>query len=281
MIELETMRIKSLAVTVQPKAAGRREADLLALESSGAPLPPPSLARQIRRDLTAIRQAYPAMAMINYAGRWEPGKLIVRLEARAMAQFKQGVYHDLEALNAAYGPVEMQSLAENLISLQFSQPYNPEYLAPRYAAADGVEAVLINWIGSHGAKIELTGAGYLFSLGWGNCPVGSMARHDWLFTIEGGRVRLAHEWGDPLLTGLKAANDGPTRLGGQTMLVARAGHDSIRAVNYTWDFGDGSPPVEGQAIVYHTYPAAGHYIAAVTARSYGSTATTSTRVVVE
>lgn len=62
------------------------EAEILAMEVSGKLLPPPSLYEQIRSDLAAIRQAYPAMASIRHRPRWQLGVLILVLAAKALEQ---------------------------------------------------------------------------------------------------------------------------------------------------------------------------------------------------
>jgi PKD repeat protein len=52
-------------------------------------------------------------------------------------------------------------------------------------------------------------------------------------------------------------------------------------VSYTWDFGDGSVPQGGPAVVQHTYPAAGVYTASVTAANGVSSQTQQTVVIIE
>lgn len=256
-----------------------RDAELLALKISGAVLPPPELYEQIHSDLTAIRQAYPAMTAIHHRSRWAPGSLLVQLTTEAMTLFENGDYHGLDALNAEYGPVKITSTMAsiNLVSLYFQQRYNPEFLAPLYAAAEGVEYATLNMLMGDGSNIEISDSGYVFSLGWGDCPAGCTERHNWVFTVVDGVATLVDERGDPLITGLHADNDGPTILGHATNLTAKVTHESFNA-DYTWDFGDGTFG-EGD-IVNHTYPAIGNYTAIVTAKSFDSTVKATTMVVV-
>ena len=68
--------------------------------------------------------------------------------------------------------------------------------------------------------------------------------------------------GEEPITGLQAYNNSPTELGNPTALWATIATGTN--VSFTWNFGDGSPPAEGQN-VGHTYPAAGVYTAVVTA----------------
>jgi uncharacterized repeat protein (TIGR01451 family) len=61
--------------------------------------------------------------------------------------------------------------------------------------------------------------------------------------------------------GLVAINDSPTALGNLTRLTATV--TAGTNLTYTWNFGDGSPPVPGQNQT-HVYPAIGVYTATVT-----------------
>ena len=259
------------------------DAELLAMEISGAALPPPELYEQIYHDLTTIRQTYPAMAIIHHRPRWTTGELLGQLTAEAMTQFEKGEYHGLDTLTAEYGPVKIIPFARlsmsdlNFVQLRFERRYNPEKLAPLYTAADGVESAGPNWVGGDGDNIEVSESGYIFSVGWGDCPSGCIHRHYWVFTVVDSAVTLVNEHGNPLITGLNAGNDGPTVVGDSTKLRASVTSMSYRA-DYTWDFGDGTFG-EG-ATVNHTYPAVGNYAAVVTANSFGSTVRATTTVIV-
>jgi hypothetical protein len=82
---------------------------------------------------------------------------------------------------------------------------------------------------------------------------------------------------DAPIEGLSAGNDSPTDLGEATILSASI--SSGTHVVYTWDFGDGSPSQSG-LLVQHTYPAAGAYVAQVTATNNVSTQSATTTVVI-
>jgi large repetitive protein len=78
------------------------------------------------------------------------------------------------------------------------------------------------------------------------------------------------------ITGLTAANDGPTPLGGPTQFVATISGGTN--VSYSWDFGDGASG--SGATASHSYAAMGEYTAVVTASNAAGTATASTIVTV-
>ena len=66
---------------------------------------------------------------------------------------------------------------------------------------------------------------------------------------------------DVPISGLVAENNGPTTLGGITILIASLEQGS--GVSYAWDFGDGANGVG--AVAAHIYMASGVYTATVTA----------------
>ncbi len=87
---------------------------------------------------------------------------------------------------------------------------------------------------------------------------------------------VSESCGETPISGLIAANDGPTVLGNLTQLTATITGGSN--VTYEWDFGDGNN--DSGAAVSHQYASPGLYTAEVTAtNSIGSeTATTDVQV---
>jgi hypothetical protein len=262
------------------------DAELLALEISRQLLPPSSLYEQIHSDLTSIRAAYPAIASIHHQPLWIPGELVGKLTAEAMAQFKKGDYHGLDALSAQYGPIKIIPLDNdpkdtlNFVTFKFSRWCNPECLTRLISAADGVWYAHSKWISDEGNRIEVSDSQYTFSVGWGNCSLVCSYRHYWVFSVVDGLAQLVTEHGDPLLGDLSVASDSPTTVGGATKLMVKAGGNSHPDVSCAWDFGDGTPVQDGGAEITHTYPAMGEYTAIVTASSFGHIATAATTVTV-
>ena len=172
------------------------DARLMSMEISGELLPPPVLYEEIRVALTLIREAYPEMTGIRHRARWVPGELLVGLTPEAMDQFNAGQYHGLDNLNAEYGPVQVEP-SSSFLKLKFEQYYNPEYLSPVYAAADGVRYASPNIIFGYGSDITLSGNNYTFSCGW-DCQAGCINRHYWVFQVDGESVSLISEYGPAL-----------------------------------------------------------------------------------
>ncbi|MCX6355179.1 MAG: hypothetical protein NTZ78_09795 [Candidatus Aureabacteria bacterium] len=192
------------------------EAVVLALETSGALLPPPDLYEQIHTDLIAIRQAYPEMDEVRHFPEWKPGELVAQLTPEAMEQFKKDEYHGMDSLNAEYGPVQMSVLSRDSLLLGFPLPYNPGRIAALYSTADGVREATPNWTIGDGSHISVELPRYTFTSAWGDCPSGCIYKHYWLFSVTDGSVALIQEWGDRLV----AVTPTPTPTSAATPLLS-------------------------------------------------------------
>lgn len=82
---------------------------------------------------------------------------------------------------------------------------------------------------------------------------------------------------DVVIQGLSASNSSPTQLGGGTTFSATV--TSGTNIAYVWDFGDGTPPGNGNGI-NHTYATPGTFIARVTVSNGLGSLTAATQVVV-
>jgi hypothetical protein len=173
---------------------------ILGLELSGQLLAPPEMVTQIAADLAAIRQYDGYFSSIHVFPSWPPGELIVALTSEAWQLYLAGQYHGLDALNAQYGPpqVEVFSTYFHELHLTFSQAYNPVLLAAIYETAEGVAYASNRVFYGDGDDIVATALGsYTFRHGWGDCPAGCSFRHYWEFTVTNGVVQLVSEHGDP------------------------------------------------------------------------------------
>jgi uncharacterized repeat protein (TIGR01451 family) len=215
-----------------------QDAELLAMEISGALLPPLSLYNQIHDDLTAIRQAYPQMNSISHRPRWVPGRLLVGLTPEAWEQFQRGDYHAWDDLNDQYGPVDIIPFNwMPAVRLQFAERYNPEYLAPLYGAIDGVRYAEPDMTFGGSTDILVSLPEYTFKMGWGDCPAGCIYNHYWDFIVVEGHVTLVREYGDPLpsfpaLMASKQAAPDPVQAGAPltyTIYVANTGSVDLHA----------------------------------------------------
>jgi hypothetical protein len=174
------------------------DGELLALEISGTLLPPPELYEQLYNDFTAIRQAYPDMNEIHHLPRWLLGELIVGFTEEAWEEIQNGEYHGFDELSREYGTVEMRAIFSTYMLLEFEERYNPEYLAPLYAAAEGVTSAEPNHLIGDGSHIQASMPDYTFNFAWGDCLSGCISHHYWEFTVIDGSVTLDSQYGDPL-----------------------------------------------------------------------------------
>lgn len=170
-------------------AADDPDAETIALETGGELLAPEALYLRIRRDLAAIRAAFPEMALIHESPPWEPGVLL-------------GLYvspSEVELLNESeFAPVRVWELAFDMSVLEFPKPYNPEVLAQILYSRFGISPLWPNGVGGDGDYIAFDSSSspyrYTFSIGYGDCQAGCTGRDNWIFTVsDEGAVRLVEE----------------------------------------------------------------------------------------
>ena len=167
------------------------DAELLALELSGQLLPPKSLHLKIRRDLRAIRAAFPEMASIHHRARWIPGQALAKVTPEQLQRIN----------DSELGPVTVEQIGFGWQVLRFRKRYNPDALVPLLQARFQVSSAEPNFLGGDGNNIlhDRAASRYAFSRGWGDCPAGCIEKHFWVFAVEeGGAVRLVEEYGSPL-----------------------------------------------------------------------------------
>jgi hypothetical protein len=153
---------------------------------------------QIGAELAAIRQYDGYFASIHVLPDWQPGELVVALTPDAWVLFLAGQYHGLDALNAQYGPVQVEIYGAFALHLTFSRAYHPVLLGGIYSAADGVQYAEPRILYGDGNDIVAPALGsYTFKHGWGDCIAGCAFRHYWDFTVTDGVAQLVSEHGDP------------------------------------------------------------------------------------
>ncbi len=235
------------------------EAQLIALDLSGELRPSADLTGRIMHDLAAIRAAYPdetrvikvlanqflpydsegnlilpddpwqyeeVVTHIRYMPSAAPNQLIVGLTDEAMAQFNVGQYHELDALNALYGVIDIAigptiggtSLA--IMLLTFDQNYNTQVLADLYIQAQlwGLRSAESNRYGGDGSTIQAGPPFYTFSAGWGDCLSGCINKQEWHYRVDDGHVTVIPEPATLSLLGI----------GGLAMILRRRKHHTLQ-----------------------------------------------------
>ena len=112
-----------------------------------------------------------------------------------MTRFEQGDYHDLDALNEQYAPVEIIRLAStSTLVFSFSTIYNMALLSRIYGEVESVESAQPNHLIGDGDDITAAPPTYDLSHGWGDCPAGCIFREGWTFSVENDQVTLLGHW---------------------------------------------------------------------------------------
>ena len=169
------------------------DAELLALEASGALLAPLDLYIKIHVELEDIRGAFPVVYNIHARANWVWGQLIC-------VPLTSGQRNCLNSQNL--GPYSLSRVrwTSSYQIITFSQHYNPDLLSAFLRANCGIVSGP-NHYGGDGNDITydlLTGL-YTFKMGWGDCEAGCISNHYWLFSVNAvHQVTLISEYGSPL-----------------------------------------------------------------------------------
>lgn len=117
------------------------EAEMLALEASGAFIAPTALYEQIRADLAAIRSAHPAMQSIRAWPSWLADIIFVRFDPEGREAVKRGAYSAWNCLNAYYWNASVDLEFIDFIDtagVRTAGRYNGPSLAAEYARLPNV-----------------------------------------------------------------------------------------------------------------------------------------------
>ncbi len=151
-----------------------------------------STINEIARVLAVIRSAWPEMAEVNARPRWEPGRLILRLEPSLFKAVSLGLpeeegvsapfctgHPEFDALNVAVGlrAVEIFPL-EYVLAVEIT--FDPrEHVFSAGASYEKIEGVIYarpNFMRGDGSDIEVLRADgkwyVVFRKAWGDCPAG-------------------------------------------------------------------------------------------------------------
>ncbi len=177
------------------------EAELLAVEATGALVAPASVYERIGSDLKAIRAGYPEAAG-GATPSWVPNHLIVGMDEYGLAAVKAGSYTDWKCPNELYGvksiDVHTFSVILELNAHLFIPLLQGEYASlphVTYAEPNG----FINTFGSDlCAAIDSATYSYIFNVGSGDCQAGCINRSYWGFSTDAnGTVTVLGSWSTP------------------------------------------------------------------------------------
>jgi len=175
------------------------EAELLALEASGALVATPDVYARIRDDLAAIRSAYPTVRGIEARASWDPSALLIGFDAAGKAMVDAGTYDDWTCPNALYGLTSATFAFSGYYVLEFSHRMNPLLLATAYTHLPHVTNAGPNAIFGDGDDVCAAIGGstytYVFDSGSGDCPAGCISHTYWGFkTSASGGITSLGTW---------------------------------------------------------------------------------------
>lgn len=153
------------------------DAEVIALETAGELLAPKALYLRIRRELAAIRAAFPEVAFIHQSPPWAPGELRVGwLSPRELDLLNDCEFAPVRVVHGPYSSY-----------LFFPKPYNPVVLAEALDSRFGISSLYPTLWGLGFDYITLDQLSpqntYTFSHGYGDCPAGCIYRDTWVFSV--------------------------------------------------------------------------------------------------
>lgn len=161
-----------------------KDAEILAMESSGELVAPLSLYERIIDDLISIRNNYPDVSAVNVSATagYKMSEMLVGLDDEAMARFESGSYSHWDKLNQKFGVVSVTKGAGSYVKMQFERGYNIPQLASAYMEAKmpGMTYAEPNFIMGASQDICLENLAdenrlYIFKQGDGDCPAGCIS----------------------------------------------------------------------------------------------------------
>lgn len=181
-------------------AASPREntdAELLALEGSGALVAPTAVYERVVRDLATIRRVWPEVSDIRVAPLAAPGSLLLAFDDVGFAMVTAGTYHGWDCANAYYdvSPDWFRSEVQKLAGVETPHRLAPKQLAAVYSSLPHITGVHLNARMGGSSTIQLVIDGdfyrYTFDRGSGDCPAGCIDHEYTRFVSDGeGDVRV-------------------------------------------------------------------------------------------
>jgi hypothetical protein len=185
-------------------ACAHDDAVVLALEVSGELVAPPDLVARISSGLATIRTEFPVVGDFHVAPDWVPGQILCSLTPEGVELYHNGQFQEFDELNDLYGPVQVDELDEDFLSLMFQVPYHPILLAWIYHELSHMRAVgpNVTWqLGGTDITAEDIGpytSTYTFETEW-DCFDWCEHEHTWVFQVVGNMCILQDEHGDALV----------------------------------------------------------------------------------
>ena len=159
-----------------------KEAEILAIEASGALVGPKHVYDRVLADLQAIRAANPVLQNVAAMPSWTADELLVGFDAAGLAAVQAGTYAGWDCANAWYG-VTSYDAGSTYALVQFGHRFHIDLLGQEYAMFPNVTSAEPNGFVGDGNDVCVSIANdktysYVFDQGSGDCPAGCI-NHDY------------------------------------------------------------------------------------------------------
>lgn len=181
----------------EPPVLENKDAEILAMESSGELVTPLPLYERTVDDLVNIRNSYPDVSVVNVGATagYKMTEMLLGLDKNAMALFDSGNYSQWDQLNQKFGVLSVDKLSDKVVKMQFERGYNIPKLAELYmdTKLEGITFAEPNFIIGASQDICLENLAdenriYMFKQGEGDCPAGCITKHYAGFKVDANQV---------------------------------------------------------------------------------------------
>lgn len=161
------------AMTPLPNA----EAELLAIEASGAIVAPLPLYDRVAAELAAIRADAPGLAAIEARPSWPPSSVDVTLDEEGRAAYDAGTFDAWDCPNELYHATAVEDGFLGSLVVRFAGLYDVQQVLVDYEAVEHVVSAEPELVGGgDGPDVCLSIDGelhtYIFDDAGGDCPAG-------------------------------------------------------------------------------------------------------------
>jgi hypothetical protein len=176
------------------------EAELLALEATGAITAPQHVYDRVVGELARIRQAHGEVATLVARPSWIPENVLVGFDERGAEEVRRGSYEAWDALNAIFGLEETES-SSDFVALTFEGRFFAPLVAEAYAGLPHVRYAEPNYTVGDGDDVCLEIEGdthfFVFVEGDGDCLAGCIEQTYRGFAVDAaGQITPLGTWAD-------------------------------------------------------------------------------------
>jgi hypothetical protein len=176
------------------------EAELLALEATGAIVAPQDVYERVGGELARIRQAHDELAQLTARPSWIPENVLMGFDRQGAAAVRRGSYDAWDGLNRRFGVKEIE-VFDDFVALTFEGRFYGPLVADEYARLPNVRYAEPNFTVGDGDDVCLEIDGdthfFVFVEGEGDCLAGCLHHAYWGFAVDAaGQIAALGTWMD-------------------------------------------------------------------------------------